>query len=289
MATPAERKGFHPPASPSDPPGDMMAKLSLSEDGGADFGSGGGGGVGTALSTSADSSAVNGGRGVGDTGTPDIGITNSDSLEVQLPSPRPQSQQQSGMTDPAGGRPQDNSSGGNYTTNQFSPSANALSPGSRPMLSPVGQTDAVEQHEASTSQALQPQQLANSIAHDNNTGSPRKAKTLRGMNPLEIAERRDSEQQPSNAVILSETGSQPGGDDEEFVEEDEEDEEESSEVSASDEDGSWISWFCSLRGNEFFCEVDEDYIQVGIYITNAIGRHSFRDCGFWVFVFWEIT
>jgi hypothetical protein len=45
-------------------------------------------------------------------------------------------------------------------------------------------------------------------------------------------------------------------------------EEESSEISASDEDGSWIAWFCSLRGNEFFCEVDEDYIQV---------RHSIRD------------
>ncbi|KAL3817965.1 hypothetical protein ACJIZ3_003870 [Penstemon smallii] len=53
---------------------------------------------------------------------------------------------------------------------------------------------------------------------------------------------------------------------------------EESNVSGSDEDDTcWISWFCNLRGNEFFCEVDEDYIQDDFNLCGLTNQIPYYD------------
>jgi len=51
----------------------------------------------------------------------------------------------------------------------------------------------------------------------------------------------------------------------------------SSSEQQSDEDYAWIPWFCSLKGNEFFCEVDESFARDGFNLTGLQTQVSFYE------------
>lgn len=57
---------------------------------------------------------------------------------------------------------------------------------------------------------------------------------------------------------------------------DDNDSDEASGSEVSDE-LSWISWFCSLNGNEFFCEVDEDFVQDDFNLTGLASQVTYYE------------
>lgn len=53
--------------------------------------------------------------------------------------------------------------------------------------------------------------------------------------------------------------------------------EDSSDMTASEDEASWISWFVNIRGNDFFCEVEESFIQDDFNLTGLSPQVPYYD------------
>lgn len=51
----------------------------------------------------------------------------------------------------------------------------------------------------------------------------------------------------------------------------------SSEMTASEEEVSWVSWFINIKGNDFFCEVEQSFIQDDFNLTGLSSQVPYYD------------
>jgi hypothetical protein len=87
----------------------------------------------------------------------------------------------------------------------------------------------------------------------------------------------NSQDLEENNINLQDSEQVDEEEDDEEEEEEEEEEEDSSEMTASDDDACWISWFVNIRGNNFFCEVDEPYIQDDFNLAGLSSQVPYYD------------
>jgi hypothetical protein len=66
-------------------------------------------------------------------------------------------------------------------------------------------------------------------------------------------------------------------DETEDEDEDEDEEDEDEDEDDDDEEAAWVRWFCSLRGNEFFVEVDEDYLEDDFNLAGLAAQVPYYD------------